>query len=266
MDRSRDFVFSTHRCHGHYLAWGGEPRALFAELFGRETGICGGLGGSQHLCWDGFFSNGIQAGMAPVAVGLALARKAAGGGGVGVSFIGDGTFGEGALYESMNLAALWRAPLLFVVEDNGYAQSTPRRLQHASRLAGRPPAFGIETVEHAVEDAIALRHLAGALLQAVRADARPRCLYLHTYRLAAHSLSEDFRDPEEIELWRRRDPLARLRAGLRTEDADAIDAEVARRVDEAVAAAEADPPARPRLPAPPLPPMAVPVAQPGGNA
>jgi TPP-dependent pyruvate/acetoin dehydrogenase alpha subunit len=252
LDRQRDFVFSTHRCHGHFLAWGGEPRALFAELFGRQTGVCGGLGGSQHLCWNGFFSNGIQAGMAPVAVGLALSRKASGEG-IGVAFLGDGTFGEGALYESMNLAALWGAPLLFVVEDNGYAQSTPRRMQHAGRLAARPPAFGVETVVHDVLDPIALRRLAEALTLAVRADCRPRCLYLHTYRLAAHSLSEDYRDAEELEAWRRRDPLPALRRRLADEQADAIDHDIARRVADAVAAAEADPPARPR---------AVPLAEP----
>ncbi len=255
LDRQRDFVFSTHRCHGHFLAWGGEPRALFAELFGRETGICGGLGGSQHLCWSGFFSNGIQAGMAPVAVGMALSRKAAGEG-IGAAFLGDGTFGEGTLYESMNLAALWGAPLLFVVEDNGYAQSTPRRVQHAGRLSARPAAFGIETVVQDARDPVALRRLAEALILAVRSDCRPRCLYLHTYRLAAHSLSEDYRDPEEVQAWRQRDPLPALRRRLPEDQADAIDREIAHRVAEAVAAAESDPPAQPRgvpLPAATLP-------------
>ena len=247
LDRGRDFVFSTHRCHGHFLAWGGEPRALFAELLGRETGVCGGLGGSQHLCWNGFFSNGIQAGMSPVAVGLALARKAAGESGVGVAFLGDGTFGEGALYESMNLAAVWGAPLLFVVEDNGYAQSTPRRAQHAGRLAARPTAFGIDTVTQEAGDPMAVRHLATALVHAVRVDARPRCLYLHTYRLAAHSLSEDFRDPDEVEAWRQQDPLLHMRARIPAEQADAIDAAIDERLAEAVAAAESERPARPRV-------------------
>jgi TPP-dependent pyruvate/acetoin dehydrogenase alpha subunit len=244
LDPARDFVFSNHRCHGHFLAWGGEARALFAELFGRETGVCAGLGGSQHLCWRGFYSNGVQGGIVPVAVGLALARKAAGEGGIGAVFLGDGTFGEGAVYEGMNLAALWGAPLLFVVEDNGYAQSTPRGLQHAGRLAARPAAFGIDTVVHEVRDPVAVRQLAAALVAAVRADARPRCLYLHTYRLAPHSLGEDFRDPGEIEAHRRRDPLLLLRRRLPPGEADAIDAAVAQRVAEALALAEADPPTR----------------------
>jgi TPP-dependent pyruvate/acetoin dehydrogenase alpha subunit len=105
-----DIVFSNHRGHGHFLAYGGSPRALFAELMGRSTGVCGGRGGSQHLHWRDFYSNGIQGGIAPVATGMALAEKRKGSGAVG-DFLGDGTPG-GRLYEALNLASLWGAPIL----------------------------------------------------------------------------------------------------------------------------------------------------------
>src|SRR5512136_2824069 len=118
-----DVIFSNHRCHGHFLAYGGEPYRLAAELMGKATGLVGGRGGSQHIQWRNFYSNGIQGGIAPVATGMALAEKVRGTGQVVLVFVGDGTLGEGALYESLNLASLWRLPILFVVEDNGYAQT-----------------------------------------------------------------------------------------------------------------------------------------------
>src|SRR4030043_319058 len=111
-----DVVFSNHRCHGHFLAYGGDPHALFGELMGRSTGVCGGRGGSQHLHWRNFYSNGVQGGILPVAVGIALAEKQRQTGAVTLVFLGDGTFGEGVVYESLNLASLWSAPILFVVE------------------------------------------------------------------------------------------------------------------------------------------------------
>jgi TPP-dependent pyruvate/acetoin dehydrogenase alpha subunit len=234
LDPDRDFVWSNHRCHGHYLAFGGDIRALFAELLGRSTGVCGGVGGSQHLCWRNFYTNGIQGGIVPVATGMALAEKWKGSGAVGAVFVGDGTFGEGVLYESMNLAALWGAPLLFAVEDNEYAQSTPKRISHAGRLGARPAAFAVDTVEMEASDVRAVFATAAALVQAIRHDGRPRCLYLHTYRLAPHSLGEDHRPPEEVEAWRQRDPLVRLRRSLPPGVAEAVEDEVRLRVAEAL--------------------------------
>ena len=103
--RPGDYVFSNHRCHGHFLAQTDDVEGLIAEVMGKETGVCGGRGGSQHLCQDGFFSNGIQGGIVPVAAGLACAQKLRNDDHLTVVFIGDGTLGEGAVYETLNLAS-----------------------------------------------------------------------------------------------------------------------------------------------------------------
>src|SRR5512139_1277806 len=126
--RQEDVVFSNHRGHGHFLAAGGDPYALFAELMGKATGVCGGRGGSQHLHWENFYSNGILGGTVPQAVGMALAEKLKGSHSITVVFLGDGTLGEGVVYEALNMAALWNAPILFALENNGIAQTTPIEL------------------------------------------------------------------------------------------------------------------------------------------
>ena len=120
-----DHVFSNHRCHGHFLARTGDALGLMAEIMGKPEGVCGGIGGSQHLCAPGFMSNGVQGGIVPNAAGIALAKQLDGSAGLSVVFIGDGTLGEGATYETLNLASLWRLPLVVVLEDNEWAQSTP---------------------------------------------------------------------------------------------------------------------------------------------
>ncbi|RPI78097.1 MAG: thiamine pyrophosphate-dependent dehydrogenase E1 component subunit alpha, partial [Chloroflexi bacterium] len=123
--KEQDIIVSNHRCHGHFLARGGDPRQLFAELMGKATGVCGGRGGSQHLCWKNFYSNGVQGGILPFAAGMAFAEKVKKSGAVTAVFLGDGTFGEGVLYEALNMTALWHLPIIFVVENNQIAQTTP---------------------------------------------------------------------------------------------------------------------------------------------
>ena len=127
LDLERDIIFSSHRCHGHFLMYTDDPTSLIAEILGRQTGVCSGRGGSQHLCVRNFHSNGVQGGIIPVATGVALAEKLKRTGAVTVCFLGDGTLGEGVIYEAFNLASLWRLPILYVLEHNQYAQSTPRR-------------------------------------------------------------------------------------------------------------------------------------------
>jgi len=105
-----DIVFSNHRGHGHFLAYGGDMRSLFAELMGKSTGVCAGRGGSQHLHWKNFYSNGIQGGIAPVAAGIAMSEKLKKSAAVTIAFLGDGTLGEGVLYEALNMASLWQLP------------------------------------------------------------------------------------------------------------------------------------------------------------
>src|SRR5215469_6956005 len=173
-----DHVFSNHRCHGHFLARTGDALGLMAEIMGKPEGVCGGIGGSQHLCAPGFMSNGIQGGIVPSAAGIALAKQLDGSDGVSVVFIGDGTLGEGATYETLNLASLWRLPLVVVLEDNGWAQSTPSSANLAGSMRDRFAAFGISVFEidsTDVEeiDALAKRALTQANAEGTRGDRDP---------------------------------------------------------------------------------------------
>lgn len=234
-----DLIFSNHRCHGHYLARFGDVFGLVAELMGKEDGVCGGVAGSQHLCRDGFFSNGVQGGILPVAVGMAVAARVKKSDAVTVVFIGDGTLGEGATYEAMNIASLWNAPILFVIEDNAYAQSTPSRLQIAGDIVDRPRAFGIETMEIETTDVEEVLDTAGPMIDAIRADGRPRTLVIHTYRLAPHSKGDDHRDPEEIEKRRELDPITLLERRLDPSEVEHLRTECRSHVDDAIARAAA---------------------------
>ena len=226
IDRARDIVFSNHRGHGHFLAYCGEVERLYLEILGKTGGVCGGRGGSQHLFLDNFYSNGIQGGIVPVATGMALAEKQRGSGAVAVVFLGDGTLGEGVVYEAFNIAALWQLPVVFVIEHNGYAQSTPATLQIAGEVAARPRAFGISTREcrSTAVDEIA-RHCAQAV-DAARAGGGPQCLICYTYRLGPHSKGDDTRPGQELsEAWLR-DPLKTARAVLDETTAAAIEQRV----------------------------------------
>jgi TPP-dependent pyruvate/acetoin dehydrogenase alpha subunit len=213
LDRTRDIVFSNHRGHGHFLAYCGEVERLYLEILGKPGGVCAGRGGSQHLQFRNFYSNGVQGGIVPVATGMALAEKQHGTGAVAVSFLGDGTLGEGVVYEALNMASLWRLPIVFVIEHNGYAQSTPSRLQIAGSVAERPRAFGIPTVECQADGVdVVLGHAATAI-DAARSGQGPQCLVCHTYRLAPHSKGDDTRDLDELARAWERDPLKAAQIG-----------------------------------------------------
>ncbi len=206
--QAQDIVFSNHSGHGHFLAYGGDMRALFAELMGRATGVCGGRGGSQHLHWRNFYSNGIQGGIVPVATGMALAEKDKGSRAVTVAFLGDGTLGEGVVYESLNIASLWGAPILYVVEANHIAQTTPTNLAMAGDMCARFQSFGIQVSELDTSDVVEIQPAARELLEAARQQCRPQALLLHTFRFGPHSKGDDTRPAEEIEQMRQgRDPL-----------------------------------------------------------
>ena len=175
-----DVIFSNHRCHGHFLAYGGDPYKLAAELMGKETGLVGGRGGSQHIHWRNFYSNGIQGGIVPVATGMAFAEKIQITGNIVLVFLGDGTLGEGATYESLNIASLWSLPILFIVENNRYAQTTPISLAVAGSITARFTAFGIETWEHDTSDVLEVQSAARTAIRHVRETGRPASLVLDT--------------------------------------------------------------------------------------
>jgi len=204
--QGQDVIHSNHRCHGHYIAHSGDVRGLIAELMGKASGVCGGIGSSQHLCKDGFFSNGIQGGIVPIATGMALAAKRRGGGAIAVVFIGDGTLGEGVVYESMNLASLLGLPLHIVCENNNYAQSTQIIDNLAGSILARPESFGLKTYHSNTWDVEALFDNARASIEAARSN-HPVFHLVDTYRLNHHSKSDDKRDPEEVAKFVKKDPL-----------------------------------------------------------
>jgi|HubBroStandDraft_5_1064220.scaffolds.fasta_scaffold53249_2 TPP-dependent pyruvate/acetoin dehydrogenase alpha subunit len=237
----RDIVFSSHRCHGHFLARTGKANLLMAELMGRATGLVGGRGGSQHICYENFYSNGVQGGIVPTATGMALAEKILGTGAIATVFMGDGTLGEGLVYEAFNLASLWSAPVLFVIENNRWSQSTPVEKQLAGSMLDRGPAFGIESGEIESTDAEELYNHFGPIVMKVREEQRPHLEVIHTYRLCHHSKSDDMRPEEEVERHRQNEPLHKVRARLGPEVAERIDQEAASRVQQAVAWARQQP-------------------------
>jgi TPP-dependent pyruvate/acetoin dehydrogenase alpha subunit len=236
-----DVIFSSHRCHGHFLAYGGEPYRLAAELMGKSTGLVGGRGGSQHIQWHNFYSNGIQGGIVPIAAGMALAEKARQTGKIALAFIGDGTLGEGVLYESLNLASLWKLPLFVVLENNHYAQTTPVEFNLAGSMAGRFSAFGIPVWERESSDVLEIRSIAAETVDFIRSNGSPGCLILHTYRFAAHSKGDDTRLPDELERIRAYDPLLIHGTRLTTDERSSAEIEVKAIIDDAFKRADSDP-------------------------
>jgi TPP-dependent pyruvate/acetoin dehydrogenase alpha subunit len=244
LEPERDVVFSNHRCHGHYLAFTDDAFGLLCEVMGKAPGVCGGKGGSQHLCKGNFYSNGVLGSIVPVATGIALAEKKKGTGAVSTVFLGDGTMGEGVTYESLNMASLWKLPVLFVVENNYYAQSTPIELELAGSIPARGAAFAIEVEELDSTDVLEIHAAAARAVTRIRETGEPFFLVLHTYRFSPHSKGDDNRDSAEIEDRRKRDP---LRVGERLGEAERREIEEAceRRVAETVEAAKAAPAAEP---------------------
>ena len=206
-----DFVFSNHRCHGHYLTFTRDLRGLIAELMGKRSGTCGGVGSSQHLCFENFFSNGIQGGIVPLAAGYGLAKKLRKDNHIGIVFIGDGTLGEGVLYETMNIVSKWQIPLMIVCENNFYAQSTAQQTSLAGDICKRAEAFGIQSRHADTWDVVNLLQASQQAIDEVRTTGQPVFFRVDTYRLNAHSKGDDDRDPAEIDEYRQKDFLHRLK-------------------------------------------------------
>ena len=224
IDRDRDTVWSNHRCHGHFIAYCGQVVPLLAEILGRTGGVCAGRGGSQHLSFGHFHSSGIQGGLAPLGVGTALAGREQGA--ISIVMLGDGTMGEGVIYEGMNLASLWDLPVLFVVEDNGIAQTTPKAMGVSGSIRERAAPFGIRTFGAAETDPMRLHDLASEVVDYVRHEQKPAWLHLESIRLGPHSKGDDTRSLDELQALRARDPLRVAAAQLPEADrllADAHD-------------------------------------------
>jgi len=228
-----DYIFSNHRCHGHYIHRFDDHVSLIAELMGKKSGVCAGIGSSQHICRDGFYSNGIQGGIVPLAAGAALRNKLKGTSGIAVVFIGDGTLGEGVIYETFNIASMLQLPLLIVCEDNGFAQSTRKSNTFRGSLKSRCEGFGLEYMHASMWDEVSLIEYSKHAVECARNESRPVLFHVDTYRLNSHSKSDDNRDESEIEEYKKIDPLV-IFASQNTEVTDKIDLEIASEIDACI--------------------------------
>jgi len=250
-----DWIASTHRGHGHFLAKGGDPRAMVAEILGRATGICHGKGGSMHVAdfSRGILgANGIVGGGVGLAVGAALAAQLDGKRRVSVVFFGDGGANQGVVMEAINLAVLWKLPLLLVCENNGFSEFSSTQSVTSGEIAARAGPYGahsalvdgndVQLVYAAVQDA----------LERARSGAGPTLIEARTYRWRGHVeteksfLSSAYRTEEEIALWVERDPIARahaqlLESGVSPERVASVQKEIEEIVERAYAQAMSDP-------------------------
>ncbi|MCO1752806.1 thiamine pyrophosphate-dependent dehydrogenase E1 component subunit alpha [Pseudomonas aeruginosa] len=252
--RDDDCIASTHRGHGHCIAKGVDVHGMMAEIYGKKTGVCQGKGGSMHIAdlEKGMLgANGIVGAGAPLAAGAALAAKLKGSDAVAVAFFGDGGSNEGAVFEAMNLAAVWNLPCLFVAENNGYAEATAANWSVAcDHIADRAAGFGIPGVTVDGFDFFAVHEAAGAAIERARAGEGPSLIEVKLTRYYGHfeGDAQTYRDPDEVKHYREtRDCLKQFRertchAGLLSaSDLDAIDAEVEARIEDAVQRAKNDP-------------------------
>ena len=202
-----DTIFSNHRGHGHFISRTGNVEGLISEIMGKDSGVCKGVGGSQHLKSKNYFSNGIQGGLVPIACGSALYHKSEDENNIAVVFIGDGTFGEGILYEALNIASKWELPILIVVENNKYAQSTSWKKTLSGSIKNRAKAFDIEyQCSNTWEWEELFKHASSAI-NYVRKKSKPLIIEIETYRLKAHSKGDDNRDKSEVDKYNNIDPL-----------------------------------------------------------
>lgn len=252
--RDDDCIASTHRGHGHCIAKGVDVHGMMAEIYGKKTGVCQGKGGSMHIAdlEKGMLgANGIVGAGAPLAAGAALAAKLKGSDAVAVAFFGDGGSNEGAVFEAMNLAAVWNLPCLFVAENNGYAEATAANWSVAcDHIADRAAGFGMPGVTVEGFDFFAVHEAAGAAIERARAGEGPSLIEVKLTRYYGHfeGDAQTYRDPDEVKHYREtRDCLKQFRertchAGLLSaSDLDAIDAEVEARIEDAVQRAKNDP-------------------------
>ncbi|HEY7268568.1 MAG TPA: pyruvate dehydrogenase (acetyl-transferring) E1 component subunit alpha [Dehalococcoidia bacterium] len=253
MLRPEDYIVSHYREHGHAIARGVEPERVMAELFGKSTGVTRGLGGSMHLFDPARrFMGGyaIVGGHLPLACGLAMGCQHDKNESVVCCFLGDGSVNEGAFHESLNLAAIWRLPVLFICENNFYAMGTSmRKVSALAEIYKRVEAYGIRAEQVDGMDVLEMRQHVGEALKLVRRGEGPFFLEAITYRFRGHSMAdpEFYRNKEEIEHWRSLDPIASFTATLLEngamshEEIDAISADVEAQVQKAVEFAEQSP-------------------------
>ncbi len=254
--RDDDWIASNHRGHGHFLAKGGDTKLLVAEVYGRKTGICRGHGGSMHVA---DFSKGIIGANGIVGAGISITTGAAwaaqldGNGAVGVAFFGDGAANQGVLCEALNVSTLWKLPVIFVCENNGFSEFSPYSTVTSGSIADRAKPYGAahETIDG--NDLIEVWQCAARAIKRARDGEGPTLIEARTYRHSGHVVGEHtflsgtYRSEEEVEQKKAGDPIPAfakriLEAGQASQaDLDRIDAEITAEVAEAVAFAEESP-------------------------
>jgi pyruvate dehydrogenase E1 component alpha subunit len=241
-----DYITSTHRGHGHCIAKGADIQKMMAELFGRITGYCKGKGGSMHIAdfQVGMLgANGIVAGGFGLATGAGLAAQVRGSGQVAVCFFGDGAANRGPFHENINIAAVWKLPVVYVCENNQYAQWTPQKdVTLVTDIASMSPAYGIPGVQIDGMDILAVYEAAGEAIARARQGEGPTLVECKTYRFHGHNFGDpqQYRSREEIAEWAdRRDPIQRLATYMRAEGilTDAQDQAIQQQVAEDIQAA-----------------------------
>lgn len=256
---TEDKITSTHRGHGHLIAKGADVGRMMAEIMGRSDGYCRGKGGSMHIVDYSLGilgANGIVGGGIPIATGSAMADSMLHRPNVTICFFGDGASNQGVLHEAMNISARWSLPVIFLCENNGYTEWMRTEDVTAGSIADRGKAFGLacETVDG--NDVLAVKEVLGRAVARARAGDGPSLIEAKTFRMLAHNEGEEvfsgkYRDDDEIEAWRAKDPITQLRHKLFTEDPsiadtlNAIDAAERQRIEAAVEFAMASP--RPKL-------------------
>lgn len=252
--RPQDYITTHYRDHGHALARGMRPQIVMAELFGRATGSSKGKGGSMHLFNTGLRLMGghaIVGGQLPLGTGLALANRYRGNDSIVVSFLGDGALSEGEFHECMNLAAIWKLPIIFFCENNLYGMGAPvaEVLSTANAIYKMAEPYGIPSRRVDGMDVLAVRQAMQEVTEYVRAGNGPYFIEALAYRFRGHSMSDpaEYRHKDEEEFWKKRDPVTSFRArliasqGVAEDELDALDEAVQAEVDAAVAFADRSP-------------------------
>ena len=256
--RRDDYVASTHRGHGHAIAKGVDVSRMMAELFGRESGTNRGKGGSMHIADTAvgmLGATGVVGAGIPIALGAALSSRTRRSGQVAVAYFGDGAMGQGVVYECLNMAAIWKLPIVFVCENNGYAESTPVEYALGTKdLAPRAAPFGMPSCALDGQDVLAVYREAGTAVQRARSGQGPTFLECKTYRYYGHYLGDDprrYRSAEEEAYYRERDCIDRFeramleRGALWADELREIEAACRSQIDAAVAFAQRSAPPGP---------------------
>jgi len=252
--RNDDYVLSTHRGHGHCLAKGSDLKKVMSEFYGKSTGLCEGKGGSMHLADESvgiLGASGIVGGGLPLAVGAGLSAKYRGTDQVTVCFFGDGASNQGTFHESLNLASIWDLPVVFVCENNQYAEAMPvSKAMRIKNIADRAVSYGIPGVVVDGMDVTVVYEEAERAVTRARQGKGPTLLECKTYRYEGHEIGDPwqtYRTKEEVEAWKARDPIPRLKNTLISsnilgeEDIEKIEQEIMKQLEESVKFAETSP-------------------------